>query len=464
MGGTRRTRWGGVVDWPRQTTGFFRTAQIDGVWWLVDPEGGRFLSKGVDTVKARQDRIQNSDRIPYAEACRRKYRTVEAWRAAAAQRLLAWGFNSLGAWSDEKVAAAGSSSLATAPVLHLADRYQSRESRRSRNAIFADVFDPKFEVFVRKQACKRCAPRCDDPHLIGWFSDNELRWTSDWRGNTELLISFLNLPPKRHGHMAAVEMLRQRYGSIQAFNTVWGTQIRDWKHLRAIRVEAPFTRDPPYTQVSNPPGGEADLRRLAFFEDCDAFAGLLAERYFAITVNAIKAADPSHLALGARFAYPPPREVIAAAGRHLDVISFNCYDDDPSRAISAYAALDMPCLIGEFSFRAADSGLPNTNGAGPRVATQRERAARYRDYVATAFKHDFIVGCHWFEHADQPEEGRFDGENSNFGVVTIDDEVYTDLTDAMTAFNAIAEDVHSRWALAPSPRHDVGPVLDAVTH
>ncbi len=99
----------------------------------------------------------------------------------------------------------------------------------------------------------------------------------------------------------------------------------------------------------------------------------------------------------------------------------------PNAAIDAYAVTGKPCLIGEFSFRAADSGLPNTNGAGPKVETQAERAACFRHYVSAALQKPTLVGYHWFEHADQPAEGRFDGENSNFGTVTIDDRVYEEL-------------------------------------
>ena len=33
-------------------------------------------------------------------------------------------------------------------------------------------------------------------------------------------------------------------------------------------------------------------------DDGEAFAGLVADRYFALTVAAIKAADPNHLVLG----------------------------------------------------------------------------------------------------------------------------------------------------------------------
>ena len=49
-------------------------------------------------------------------------------------------------------------------------------------------------------------------------------------------------------------------------------------------------------------------------------------------------------------------------------------------------------------------------------------------------------------HADQPAEGRFDGEDSNFGMVTIEDNVYAELTDTMTRVNAAAEQIHAQAA------------------
>ena len=51
---------------------------------------------------------------------------------------------------------------------------------------------------------------------------------------------------------------------------------------------------------------------------------------------------------------------------------------------------------------------------------------------------------HWFEHADEPKEGRFDGENSKYGVVDIQDEPYKILTQAMTRLNAQAEKLHEK--------------------
>jgi len=84
--------------------------------------------------------------------------------------------------------------------------------------------------------------------------------------------------------------------------------------------------------------------------------------------------------------------VALAAAKHLDAISFNCYDTDPRRVIGQYAALGKPLIIGEFSFRGNDSGLPNTRGAGPRVATQRDRAAAFRAYTTWALDNANIVG------------------------------------------------------------------------
>jgi agarase len=378
----QRTRWGGIADGHFRPGGYFRVGRRGGVFWLVDPDGGRFLSKGVNTVRFDQDRIQNSERIPYAEACQRKYGGQEGWRRAAAARLSRWGLNTLGSWSDEAVAGAGPVPLAVTPNLDLGMSFAWERKQH-----FPDVFDPEFERHVQLRAHELCAARREERNIIGWFIDNELRWGADWRGPEDMHALFLNRPAASAGHRAAIAA------------------------------------------------------------DRDSFTALVAERYFALTSAAIKAADPNHLVLGCRFALVPPPDVIEAAGRHADVVSFNCYEFDPVGAIEAYAAAGKPCLIGEFSFRSADSGLPNTNGAGPKVVTQGERAGCFRRYAGAALRKPTVVGYHWFEHADQPAEGRFDGENSNFGTVTIEDEIYEELTHAMTIVNAEAEQVHAGAAV-----------------
>ncbi len=198
------------------------------------------------------------------------------------------------------------------------------------------------------------------------------------------------------------------------------------------------------TRAKKRKANQADPRRAAFVADCDAFLAELAERYFRVTFEAIRAADPNHIVFGCRFAYVPPGPVVAAAAKYLDAISFNCYDTDPRRVIDAYSVFGKPLIIGEFAFRGADSGLPNTRGAGPIVKTQADRATAFTRYASWALSKPNVVGYHWFEHADEPKEGRFDGENSNYGLVNIHDEPYQALTQAMTQLNAQAERLHAK--------------------
>ena len=439
----QRTKWGGIADDRFRGSGFFRVDERNGVFWLVDPDGGRFLSKGVNTVRYDQDHVGKTSRVPYADTCREKYGSQHIWRGAVANRLANWKFNTLGCWSDELVASAGSSLLASAPTAALGATFRLHR----RDEIFPDVFDPAFLAHIRESAKDQCTKRRNEAGLLGTFIDNELYWSPDWRGADELLTLFLNLPSHRPGRVAAIARLQEHYRDFSQFNAVWRSPARSWEELGTIsHVEAPFFRMPPggLNDALEAKANLANPARAAFSADCDVFVTVVADQYFELSVSAIRATDPNHLVIGSRFGYQPQSSVIAAAGRYLDVISFNVYDFDASPVIDAYAASGKPCLISEFSFRGDDSGLPNTRGAGPRVASQIERAQCFERYVTAALKKPAVVGYHWFEHADQPAEGRFNGENSNFGAVTIEDEVYTALTETMTSVNAAAEQIHTK--------------------
>jgi agarase len=244
---------------------------------------------------------------------------------------------------------------------------------------------------------------------------------------------------------AGLAMLRTRHPSFDAFSAVWPSAARTWADLEHAEGDLFASTIPPDGSA-----GAAITDAPAFRADCDAFVEALARRYFRATVAAVKAADPEHLSLGCRFATVPRPVVLAEAAVHLDIISLNCYDSDPTPVLTAYAATGKPFLIGEFSFRGDDAGLPNSRGGGPRVPTQRDRARSFGSYVTSALRQPGLVGCHWFEHADQPAEGRFDGEDCNYGIVTITDGDYPDMTRAMSALNAQAEMIHSGEALVAS--------------
>jgi hypothetical protein len=172
----------------------------------------------------------------------------------------------------------------------------------------------------------------------------------------------------------------------------------------------------------------------------------VAEKYARVTSDAIRRHDPNHLVLGCRFAGYAGDSAMRAVGRHFDVISYHSYSANaPIDRLEQIARLTgKPVMITEFSFKAMDSGLPNTKGAAKPVATQQDRANGFARYVEALASLPFCVGFHWFEYRDEPKEGRFDGENSNYGLVRIDFTPWYILTARMKEVNLEIEGLHAK--------------------
>jgi hypothetical protein len=194
--------------------------------------------------------------------------------------------------------------------------------------------------------------------------------------------------------------------------------------------------------------GREKTRGEAARQDQADWQEAVARRYFATCKDAIRRADPNHLILGCRFAGLAPDPVLRGVRDSADVVSFNNYGQTaPAETLrSIHRLTGRPIMLTEFSFKAKDSGLPNTRGAARPVATQQDRADGYARYVEGLIDLPFMVGFHWFEHADEPKEGRFDGENSNYGLVTIEDSPWEVLVRRMTEVNAGLEARHARSA------------------
>jgi agarase len=379
-------QFGGWERVKGRATGFFHLECIDGKWWFVTPEGNAFVSKGVCCI-GWGDLSPSLGRNPYGELMEKTYGTREAWAPVAAERVRGWGFNTVGSWSAREMWGQG---LPYTVILNLA---ASTTKDMWLKGLVPDVFAPEFAEAAQRRAAEVCGPMRNDPLLIGYYSDNEMRWDRDWRSQQTLLETCLEMPEGAPGRRAAEEVL----------------------------------------------GGSAD-RAGANAE----FQRLYAQRYFSVCREAILKADPNHLVLGCRFAGYAPMAVIEAMKGQVAVVSWNNYDHRPptEQLRQAAAATDCPVMITEFGFKAMDSGLPNTRGAGVPLATQQERADLLEKYVMELLATNFCVGYHWFQYVDQPKEGRFDGENSNFGLVSIGDRPWDVVVERVKAVNARAEEVH----------------------
>ena len=431
--------------------GFYRTRQDkDGTWWFIDPEGKRFISVGLNVITMEGDRVKGTGSSPYANATKRIYGNRDIWRKATVERLDDFGFNTIGAWSDPGLALTTVQGrlLAVTPIYHVAEAAMVAmgNSKHNLRSAFPDVFDPRFESAVRDCTQRTCAPMKDMPNILGWFSDNELRWGPDWKGPEEMITFFLNLEPGSPGRREVTEFFQKRYDSVEKFNAVWRSDCTSWHDIaNGDPLKMPYVRKAVYHQGEGEEreANIKDPQRAIFVTDCDAFLEIVADRYFSITHQALNAAAPNHLDLGCRFAYVPPAPVIRAAAKYVDVISANCYVINPTKNLEILTSYGKPAMIGEFLFRAKDAGLKNSKGAGHIVPSQTERASFYEDYVTKALKVPGCIGYHWFQHIDMPKEGRYDGEDGNTGVIRTDDRPYEELTQAMTRIGKSSVELHS---------------------
>ena len=418
-GGFQTRPYGGWTRLQFPSTGFFQVIERDGIWWLVTPSGNAFLSKGVNHVNFQADTAPKLGYSPYLRAVQSKYGSEEAWAKAIVERLRGWGFNTLGAWSSPSTF---NQKMPYTLNLNLATRAGADWLKGAVGDFFSENFEKKLE-----DACQQlCGPRAQDPWLLGYFTDNELRWGADWRGKQSLLEEYLRFPEGAAGRKAALEFLRQRYKDVAALNQAWGVSIARWEELTGQEQAK----------------GEAARKDQADWQEA------VAQRYFATCKSAIRKADANHLILGCRFAGLAPEPVLRGLKDSVDVVSFNNYGASaPVEALQTiYRVTGRPIMLTEFSFKAMDSGLPNTKGAARPVATQVDRAEGFARYVQGLIDLPFMVGFHWFEHADEPKEGRFDGENSNYGVVTIEDRPWDILVQKMTEVNAGLEARHAQSA------------------
>ena len=383
--------------------------------WLVRPNGERFFSLGVCVVNQGASRSEFDPANP-AYAAWQHYADSNAWARATLDRLKAWGFTTVGGWSDFQVfRQCADQEVAFAPVLHIGS---------TAGAPWWDMWDPKIVERMDSVAREQILALRDDPRLIGYYSDNEMGW---W--NAILFKMTLEQSPTSGQRRRLIELLRQTYRSD------WTELLKDFEPAPGLENWDTLEQ---HGMLYLRPGGNGIRVERRFLE-------LLADRYYSLVREIIRKYDPRALILGDRyqsFYYP---EVARASARYLDAISsnLNAHWNDGTFARfyldTLHALTGKPVLIGEFYLCARDnrSGNKNDRGLFPVVATQKERAIGFRNTLTALLKIPCVIGADWFQYSDEPTHGRYDGENFNFGLVDIHDRPYEALTKAASALDLV---------------------------
>ena len=460
MASPNRDRFGGLPGVGRFTaTGFFRTERRQGRWWLVTPDGNAFFSIGMDVVRpsgatfvegrefmfhdipmrngalgahwsekdARRGLGAQRGRLFdhgytfdfYTANLERKFGDDwhRHWREESLARLKAWGFNTIGNWSEPELWAMHRLPY-TVPLLPQGD-YAKISSGEDWWGPMPDPFDPRFAAAADRMARNAAAQFGNDPYLIGYFVDNELNWGQGWsknpRARYSIALGALAAGSQSPAKSAFIAQLARSYHEPDKLAQAWGIPLSSWNELRRDGFAL----------------SDENLGKPAVVGDLAAFTRFFAEAYFRTVSEALRRNDPHHLYLGSRFAWQTP-EAVEACARWCDVVSFNLYKrsiaDDRERW-AHFHTLGKPAIIGEFHFGSTDRGLfwEGLVGAG----AENERGPAYTGYLRAVVANPDFVGAHWFDYVDEPLTGRtLDGENGHIGFVSVADLPYQGLVTA----------------------------------
>jgi hypothetical protein len=388
------SKYGGYLDARiDEGSGFFRTEQINGRWWFVDPEGYLFLSHGVNCVgpgggggvyrlEERPDFYKILPPVDTGPQSNRRgapsygkwnlsRRYGQNYRELSIDNIITrmdrWGLNTIANWSDRDVYKRNQKAF----TLQLND-IGIEGGLMGLADVYATDFEEKVDAAIRSSV----EAYRDNPWLLGYFTYNE----PSFLGREERLCDLI-----LQGEDRAIK---------QALK----------EHLA---------------------GSDTPESRIQFIHSTF--------RIFIETVDRIlEKHDPNHLTLGIRFGQEADSKILHMCKDVFDVFSFNCYALYPEKKMmDRFSEITgKPLFIGEYHFGTVDRGLAQSLW---QVNSQEERGVAYRYYTERAYKHPALIGTSYFQWCDQDLTGRgYDGENYNCGLVDVTDRPYPLLVNAVS--------------------------------
>lgn len=367
----------------QEATGRFYVKKIGGRWYFIDPEGYPHHQRGVASLR-KGSSTRN------AEAFKTKFGNDFTWLETTQEELAQTGFHGSGAFCTDTYSTIQSfnrahpeSPITLAPSFGFLSKFRSEYGltycNGESNTAVALVLHDEWPQFCEDYIRTELAPYLNDPNVIGFFSDNEINFSSM---SSRLLDRILK-------------------GS---------------KSDIAYQEAEKFMNDKGADKVTD--------------ELNDEFAGMLAERYYKGVKEALMKIDDKMLYLGSRLHGTPKymENVVRAAGEWCDVISINYYsrwDVELTGAVKDWEtwAPDAPFIVTEFYTKAMDTDLNNESGAGFAVPTQKERAYAYQHFTLGLLEAKNCVGWHWFKYQDDDGEDN-SGKPANKGLFDNNYDIY----------------------------------------
>ena len=416
----------------------FSVKELNGVWWLINPEGKQFFSSGVCCVNTGASFEDYSYENPGYSAWQHFSDPME-WAEYTIDSLKSWGFTTIGGWSSTQYFTSSPKQIFFNPVMAMG---------MDAGAPWYDMWDSTVVKRIEQIARERILPVKDSPNLIGYYTDNEMGW---W--NAALWNMTLKNPATSIARQKMIELISDHYKNS------WNDLLKDFDPENANSFDELKNGGHLYLR----PGGNGIFV-------VRQFVGMIAERYYSLTKKIVCKYDKKGLILGDRyqsFYYP---EVAKAASKYVDVVSTNLNanwnDGTFTRCYlsTLYELTRKPIAIGEYYMAANEnrSGNKNSSATFPTVQTQKQRADGFIKQAEYFSQTPFVVMADWFQFFDEPTHGRDDGEDYNMGLIDIHGKPYEELVNAAGNFdwekhkaNPITQLPDASEGIPPAPKENI---------
>ncbi len=417
-----------------KASGFYRVEKVDGVWWLVDPDGLLTWSIGVQSIG---NILWENPAL--SKIVEEKYGGNQSfYMEDQIPRLREWNFTTSGSWSgpafyelNNRLIKKGEKPFPSFHFIGFTTVGDQEFTVRNRDGMvndfgehaMVDPFNPKWRRQAENKVKELTSMYQGIPWLVGYFVDNEI----NMRNLTRYLHSV-------YCKQELVQFLQSQYkNNIKRLNKKWSNENQKYQFgdFNEIGENIP-DQDPS-------PNAEADLK---------LFVRHLMETYINFTVDIIRKYDKDHLILSNRFALGTKERGQEEIGGFVDlfdkydIICTNLYAESGGSYTPEQMALlqylydnaKRPLLIGEFSFHANESNVPLDRWGNKTVSTMKERGEAYNRTLMSWAYLPYMVGAHFYKWGNgYGPVGRYRGRNA--GIINDQNEPYQPFVDMMSRTN-----------------------------
>jgi hypothetical protein len=399
---------------------FVHLEKIDGIWWLVDGKGEKFVSTGMNHIQSNirfadynkafwaekfgEDILLNGNFNPAAIP------EVKNWMAAVSKDHKDYGFNTIPFhralnipdtyFEDLEIYYLGKIKTG---IIHA-----GRVKWLTKDGKFPDVFSDEFRKHADQVAKEYCSLHKDNKFLLGYSYEDLPAYEYQahmqqnyWNRKPEGFLyhpwvaDLINVNGMNKAKKVWLDILKKHYSSAEEAAQNYGVEMEEWDDIASIS------------------SWPEPLNKELWLADQEEMSKAILDTWHRINREVILKYDPNHLILGDKiFCHGKghPDWVFETVGKYVDVLLIQDYEmlkASHIEELKRYHELSgKPVLNGDASY--AYTVEEQEASKGLQVESHEAVGEEYSIYLKGIMNLPFMVGWHNCGYLEQWTGGRLD--------------------------------------------------------